>query len=37
MKKNEYGLILKSKKGPFERLDGESWNSQRIERCLWDN
>jgi len=35
------GLILKSKKGPFEQLDGESCNSQcigtAVGRCLCDN
>jgi len=39
--KNEYGLILKSKKGPFEQLDVESCNSQcigtTIGDCLSDN
>jgi len=33
--KNEYGLILKLKKDPFEQLDVESCNTQCIGTTLF--
>jgi len=36
LKKRIYGLILKSKKGPFARFNLKSWNSQCTGMCLWD-